>query len=576
MPPVPPAMDAETTPPVPTDTMATAETAEASPGKKGKRTLALVVAALVVLAAGGAAFAFMQLRGSSDTLMSQVPASADIVATVYLNPAASQKVNLFRMTDQFPVLGSEADLTQRLNTTLDQAGQAMGLNHNDFQWLGSQAAVIVDFPGATTPNIEVLINVDDVSAAKATLTKARANPALGGGWQDTSYKGVTVSVAGGGAGAYAFVGDTLVISSTAAGVNSIIDTDQGGASLADSADFKATSDGLPDGRLAFVYVNVKSLLPLAQSLGQATGMPSSSVNLSALQAIRGFGMTISAESNGLAMDFNESFDPTKLSDTQKAILTGPAHDNPLTDYVPANAFGLVQLEHLDSIANAAITQLEATDPSMTSQLAKAGVTGPDGLLSSLTGDMTLEIAPGTPGLPVSGALILGINDPTKFAAAVTKLKDLMAANPACASSGGFLSSGSSCTSLPAPKWQTQDYKGTTITFLPASGGTSVAYATLDGVGVIGISPDSIKALIDAKAGQNITSNTNFTTAKAVVPSQAQFFYVDLQAVLQAAAAGAPDPTLSQAIAISKPIKAVAIGTETASDHTHTRFMILIP
>lgn len=584
----PPVVDAGTTPPAPTEPMATVDTSQAPVGNKGKRTLSMVVAALVVLAAGGAAFAFMQLRGSSDVLMSQVPASADLVATVYLNPAASQKVNLFRMTDQFPALGSESDLTQRLNTLLDQAGLAVGLNHNDFQWIGSQAAVVVDFPGAATPNIEVLINVDDVGAATATLSKVRSNPALGGGWQDTSYKGVSVSVAGGGAGAYAFVGDTLVLSSTPAGVDSIIDTDQGGASLADSADFKVTSDGLPDGRLAFVYVNVKTLLPLAQSMAQSTGLPSGSLNLSALQAIRGFGMTISAESDGLAMDFNESFDPTKLSATQGAILTGPAHDNALTDYVPSNAFGLLQLEHLDAIANAAITQLETTDPSLSDRLAGAGVTGPDGLLSALTGDMTLEIAPGAPGLPVSGALILGINDPSKFAAAVTKIKDQLAASTVCkASASAPLTSGGSvgpvtvrsgCRTQPAPEWQTEDYKGTTINFTTdgASGNPTVAYATLDGAGVIGIGPDSIKALIDAKAGQNITSNAGFTTAKEAVPSQAQFFYMDLQGVLQAAVANTPDATLSQAIAILKPIKAVAIGTETAADHTHSRFMVLIP
>ena len=574
----PPAAGAGMTPPAPTEPMAGMGTPEPPSAKKGKRTLALVVAVLVVLAAGGAAFAFIQLRGSSDTLMSQVPASADLVATVYLNPAAGQKVNLFRMTDQFPVLGSQSDLTTRLNTLLDQAGQSVGLNHNDFQWIGSQAAIVVDFPGATTPNVEVLINVDDVSAAKATLEKARTAPALSGAtWHDTQYKGVTVSSSSAGAGAYAFVGDTLVISSTATGVDSIIDTDQGGPSLADSADFKATSDGLPAGRLAFVYVNVKTLLPLAQSLGQATGVASSGLDISALQAIRGFGMTISAESSGLAMDFNESFDPTKLSETQKAILTGSAHDNPLTNYVPSNAFGLVQLEHLDSIATAAITQLEATDPALTAQLATAGVTGPDGLLSSLTGDMTLEIAPGTAGLPVSGALILGINDPTKFAAAVTKLKDLVASQSCIPTSttAGFIAQGT-CTAPPAVNWQTQDYKGTKISFLPASSGPSIAYASVDGAGFIGIGPDSIKAAIDAKAGQNITSNSNFTTAKGIVPSQAQFFYVDLQGALQAAAAVSPSATLSQAIATLKPIQAIVIGSETSSDHTHSRFMVLIP
>ena len=595
--PVPAPPEVPTTPevpatPLPASPAADMGSAEPASAKKGKRTLALVVAVLVVIAAGGAAFAFMQLRGSSDTLMHQVPASADMVATVYLDPAASQKVNLFRMTDQFPVLGSESDLTQRLNTLFDQAGVSMGLNHNDFQWLGSQAAVVVDFPGAATPNIEVLINVDDVDAAKATLDKVRSNPLLGGGWQDTTYKGVTVSTGATGVGAYAFVGDTLVLSSTTTGVDSIIDTDQGAASLADSAGFIATSDGLPEARLAFVYVNVKALLPLATSLGVPgvqTGVVPSSLNLAALQAIQGLGMTISAESDGLAMDFNESFDPAKLSQTQKAVLTGSSHDNALTEYVPADAIGLMQLEHMDAIANAAITQLETTDPSMSDNLVGAGVTGPDGLLSALTGDMTLEIAPGTSGLPVSGALILGINDPAKFTAAINKLKDQVLVSTECSSSasasvnsggaaGVTTSTSSKCKTIPAPEWQTQDYKGTTIYFVTDSSGASasIAYATVDGAGFIGIGPDSIKALIDAKAGQNITSNTSFTTAQGAVPSQAQFFYVDVQGALEAAAANAPDATLSQAITNLKPITAVAIGSETGTDHAHSRFMIFIP
>ena len=124
-----------------------------------------MIAVLVVLGVGGSAFAFMKLRGSSDLLMRQVPAGADVVATVYLDPAASQKVNLFRMTGRFPLLGSESDLTQQLDTMLDQAGRPVGLDHNDFDWIGSQAAVVVDLAGASTPNTEVLIDVDDVDAA---------------------------------------------------------------------------------------------------------------------------------------------------------------------------------------------------------------------------------------------------------------------------------------------------------------------------------------------------------------------------------------------------------------------------
>jgi uncharacterized protein DUF3352 len=585
-------------PPVPAGTdmpYTSAMDAPAAPaGKKGRRTIALVVAVLVVIAAGGAAFAFFQLKGSSDALMSQIPASADIVATVYLDPAASQKVNLFRMTDKFPILGSESDLTQRLHTLLDQAGQSVGLNHNDFQWIGSQAAVVVDFPGAAAPNVEVLINVDDTSAAKATLDKARNSPLLGGTWHDTQYKGVTVSSSSSsGAGAYAFVGSTLVIANTTTGVDSIIDTDQGGASLADSADLKATSEGLPDGRLAFIYVNAKSLIPLASSLipsGTAGSSPVGS-SMASLDAIRGIGMTISAESNGLAMDINESLDPSKLTDAQKALI-GAGHDNPLTSYVPSNALGLVEAENVNTIVNSAITQLEANDSTLAAQLETLGVTGPDGLLSSLTGDLALEIAPGTPALPVSGAVVLGINDPTKFSAAVTKLKDgLIGANGSCSftavgtavgssSNGGsspVVSTPVKCTTAPAPKWQTETYKGTTINFITdTSGGPSIAYATADSAGLIGLGADSIKAAIDAKAGQNISSNANFTAAKDAVPSQSEFLYWDVAGTLQAASANSSDPGLSQAATVLKPITAIAIGGESTSTQSHARFLVLIP
>lgn len=529
-------------------------------GSTTKRVLALVIAVFVVLGAGGAAFAFMQLRGSSDLLMRQVPAGADVVATIYLDPAASQKLNLFRMTDRFPVLGSESDLTQRLRTLLDQAGRSVGLDHNDFGWIGSQAAVVVDLPGASTPNIEVLLDVSDLDAAKATLEKGLSGTSAQSGitWHTTLYKGVTVtSSSSAEAGAYAFVGDTLVLGSTTTGVESIIDTDQGGASLADSADFKATSDGLPEGRLAFVYVNVRTLLPLAEAaLSQFPGATVGGMDMSAFQAIRGIGMTISAESNGLAMDINEALDPTMLTESQKAAIAEP-HDNPLTPFVPAGAFGLAQAEHVDAMLNAAISQLETASPGVSSQLSEVGITGPDGLLSALSGDVTFEVGPGTAGLPASGALILGVKDQTKFDAAVSKLKDLAA-------------------SQSTSKWQAEEYKGATINFLATGDGPSIAYATFDGVGAIGLGPDSIKALIDARAGENITSNPTFTTAQNAVPSQSAFFFLDLRAALQAAASNAPDEGLTQVMRILNPIQAIAIGGENTSDHTHVRFMILIP
>ncbi|MEA2550723.1 MAG: hypothetical protein QOE25_492, partial [Actinomycetota bacterium] len=130
----------------------------------------------------------------------------------------------------------------------------------------------------------------------------------------------------------------------------------------------------------------------------------------------------------------------------------------------------------------------------------------------------------------------------------------------------------------APKWQTETYKGTTINFIAdTSGGPSIAYATTDGAGLIGLGTDSIKAAIDAKAGQDISSNPNFTSAQGAVPSQDQFIYLDVAGALQAAASADPsNPTLGQVATILKPITAIALGGESTSTQSHARFLVLIP
>ncbi len=107
-------------------------------------------------------------------------------------------------------------------------------------------------------------------------------------------------------------------------------------------------------------------------------------------------------------------------------------------------------------------------------------------------------------------------------------------------------------------------------------GTSIAYATMDGVGAIGAGPDSIEALIDAEAGQDITSNPTFTAAQGAVPSRSSFFYVDLRAILETVASNSSDPGAPQVVSTLHPIQAIAIGQESASDHTLVRFVILIP
>src|SRR5438132_128473 len=95
--------------------------APAAPPARRKRTglIAGLVAALVVI--GGLAFGaieiFNTVAGTSDVLAKMVPADADVYVTAYLDPSASQKLNLRSLANKFPSAGSGGG---SLSSTLDQ------------------------------------------------------------------------------------------------------------------------------------------------------------------------------------------------------------------------------------------------------------------------------------------------------------------------------------------------------------------------------------------------------------------------------------------------------------------------
>ncbi len=101
-----------------------------APRKRGRILIAAFVAFALVVA-GGAAAAFMTMRGSGEVLFAKVPASSDVVFTVYLDPSAGQKANLFMLGVAFPALGSEQQLISSSTATLDQALESdAGLHHD--------------------------------------------------------------------------------------------------------------------------------------------------------------------------------------------------------------------------------------------------------------------------------------------------------------------------------------------------------------------------------------------------------------------------------------------------------------
>jgi flagellar basal body-associated protein FliL len=553
---------------------------------RGRRLLAIVAAGLIVIAGSAAAAAFFLMRGSSEELLQLVPASSEVVATAYLDPSAGQKMNLLTLAHRFPALGNDQDLRRRVNTVLDQTLQNSGLTHEDvLPWLGSEAAIVVDFgPNNDVVTTSVLLASTDDGAAEAALDKGMT--ASLGNEQTRDYRGVTMRVFGSGSSlvSYAIVDHVVVISNHAIGLTRVIDVSKGTTpDLADDPDFQDTVSSLPTGKLGLVYVNPTELVSQALSqsgLGVAAG---NTPGLDTLRALRGIGMSLSAQPDGLAFDLTIRLDPSKLDPATREQLDQPVHENATLSFVPADSYAVATQQGLDATLNQALDQALST-PLGERLRQRLGV---DDALSALTGDMAIEIGPGSGATPVGGALVLGVNDPSPVQHTLDGLADLaLASQQRAPAFSPVPAEGDRSTRRltqlgllqPGPKvaWRTTTYQGTAIRYLvdPSLSGSGFlpAYAVVDGAAMIGSSPAEIRKLIDVKGGQpSILSSSTYTRALARVPRGGSTFYLDVTGIVSRFASSLP-PDVKANI---EPIKSVVTGGTISSSRATQRFFIEI-
>ncbi len=485
-------------PPPPPPENQTPETPETPPAASetsarahvlGKSVL-VALAAVVGLAVAAGATAFVTMRGADERLLDKVPASADAMITVYLDPAAEQKMNLFRLADRLPALGSGEDMTSRVRQAVDDMLGGTGLSSDDFDWIGSQAAVAMRLPGSGTeaPTFAVLIDTDDEGAAVDTFETLRSQD--DGEWVRSEHAGVEVWTGARGAfdaGAYAFVDGVAVVSNDAAMLEEVIDVAQGaGEAMVDDPDFIDTVGGLPDGKLAMAYASTRNI---ASQLEQLSGLalPSVGESLNALRAVRGAAISVSAEPDGVAMDIEVTIDPSQLTKTQRATLAAADHENPLTEAIPQDAVVVLTQQGIDQQLEAALEQLSQLDPELASTLKKSGLIGPGGAIDDLTGDIALAGLPRSEAGTPTGVLLVGSDDPEALAAAASSL--IAAASEG---TGGL-------------RWVTETHQGVEITTLddPSLAPFAPSYAVIDGAGVVGYTTDAVRAVIDARTGSSI-------------------------------------------------------------------------
>jgi hypothetical protein len=547
-----------------------------APRRRGQIAIAVLVA--FALAAGtGAAAAFMKMRGSGEVLFSKVPASTDVVATVYLDPSAGQKANLFMLTSKFPALGSQQQLSAEVREAIDGGMFASGLGHVDLSWVGDQVAFIADVPSslsaASAPTFAVLIDTDDDGAATATLKNLQSSENLKSGGPMTQSTIDGVDVTSNHDGAWAVFDGTAVVANSLDEMSSIISTAHGHqAALVGSSQLWAATAGLPEGKLALVYVDPADIANLLQQMpgfAEAGGAE----GLSTLQATTGFAMTLSAQPDGLALDAQTVYDPSKLTPEQREQMSQPDHPNPLLTSVPADAIALASGVHLDTSLASAADRMAKTSPQAARMLRKLGIAT---LVSAVNGDVALEAAPDGSAIGPGATLILGAKDRSAMEQALDKLATGLSSlsEQQASSTGGMVLTASSS------HWVTHDYQGVTIHSYQSAGVPDISYAVTDDAGVIGTSAAQVEHVIDtAKGGANITSNPAYSDALAGVPSSDASLWVDVQGVVQAVRQVMPAEAKAQfdseVMPNLAPLKAVVVGSESDTSHARVRVFLKI-
>jgi hypothetical protein len=565
------------------------------PERKRHRGKLVALIAVGLLLLGGVAFAGVMLvnktSAASDQLAKMVPASDQLYATAYLDPGAEQKINLRDLLERFPALQGKNPV-DKVDEALEQLLKPTGLSYAEDvkPWLGNQLAVTGKLDDSGNPDVAVLISTSDDDKALATMHRLEglsSNADIT--WSSTTYQGVDVRVgksgsdssngALGGLGsnpAYAVVDHVLVVGSSLDRIQRVIDADQGTTSqLSGDPNFQKARDALPGEVLGMAYLNVgdlidKAIPQLEAGLGFADLPPGCggdqvTKSLDAIRAFRGLALSATAETDGLQFDAALAIDRSKLPSEAATAVAASDHQNAGLSFTPKDAFGVIGFNGA-GLLNTELGTFGKCSPKVDQQLQSLGVKD---ILSNLSGDMAVEVSPGSDGGGVpGGALIAAVKDEAKMKTSLDRLATKLLAQGGQA--GGPV------------KPTSETYKGVTIESISQPGDQSIApaWAVTNGVAIIATTPAEVKAAIDAHGGEGITSSANFQQAATHVDlNSGNLVYADISAILDAVetnVSSGGDAATEAILANVRPVKATILQSGLDGDVLTVRWFFLVP
>jgi uncharacterized protein DUF3352 len=520
--------------PIATTPIGVAPTAAGGPRRSRVRWAAAF--GIVALIVGVTAVATLSLTGSSpaSTVVGYVPADSVAYGELRLDLPGDQRQEVGKFLSKFPGFADQAALDTKLDEVLDrllsestegkqtytrdikpwfdgELAFSMGPLPNDPQALADPESA------AGRTRALLLLSIKDEALARAWFTKTLTDHGISG--TPETYQGTALTVFANpqndkAQAAFAIVAGKAAIVGDAASVKAAIDTN-GGSPLAKSDTFAAAKAALTGDDLGFMFVDLRKVLDAAMALTESTASapPINDAMVALVPEWAAFRLRV--EGDALEMD-------GVMPHVDAA--PGPAenHTNGIAAYAPPSTIALSAGNDYGATILETIA-IYRQDPSMAEALKgldqAVGIFGGMDKTFGWMGDTGVVIA--RSGESVEGGVVSIPADAAAGAQLLTTLRsfatlgggqygitvreeqhagttitiiDLGTAKDLSALAG-------SIGGMPIPDDATSDLPG---------GRIEISYAATDGVVVIGSSPDFVKHVLDAGAGQSLADDARFT------------------------------------------------------------------
>jgi hypothetical protein len=510
----------------------------------GLGALAVIAVLVVVLASNlPCQFPGGQECQPDDEAIALVPADAPAYAHVAIDPDTRQYEDAAGIADRLPRLAEQA-----IARLPGPSGAAINYRREVTPWLGAEAALALVPAGGGDPLPTVLLEVGDEQGAERFVERLGARATQ--------------------------VGDFVVVGREPQ-VRRVVDTESEGRSLEDSDAVAEVRDGLPDLRLAELYVTEEGADEL---LGPGDPLGSFEIFVDA-RATRAAGAALVVGEDDLEIAIHSALDPERAEGSPGFFAAFPEFDPALSGEVSEDALAYLALGDPEQSIAGLLDQATAEAPSLAEGFEDVGrrlresgnVSLEREILPLLTSQAAVVVEPrGGGGQSADGtgvpyvSMIVDDVDEERANRALARLQRPIAK---------ALDPG---RSLQAPVFQQRDIDGVPARSLRISATVDLTYALIDGKLVVSTDPAGVRQV--ARGGGSLDDSSRFDEVTEGFPDGlSALAYLNLGGLLNLAeqAGLGADPAYAPFSGELRKLEGVGVAVEHSDEAIDTEIRLTI-